>query len=78
MTINIGDRVLNYELHRKPVKHINLRIRSDGSVFVSANDDIGQEEIENFIIKKSEMILDAIERYSEISKYSTEDNSDYA
>lgn len=75
MTINLGERVLDYELHRKPVKHINLRIKSDGSVFVSANNDIGQEEIENFIIKKSGMILDAIERYSEISKYSAEDYS---
>lgn len=75
MTINLGERVLDYELHRKPVKHINLRIRSDGSVFVSANTDIGQEEIENFIIKKSEMIFNAIERYSEISKYSAEDYS---
>lgn len=73
MTINLGERVLDYELHRKPVKHINLRIRPDGSVFVSANNDISQEEIENFIIKKSEMIFNAIERYSEISKYSAED-----
>lgn len=75
MTINLGERVLDYELHRKPVKHINLRIRPDGSVFVSANNNISQEEIENFIIKKSEMIFNAIERYSEISKYSAEDYS---
>lgn len=75
MTINLGERVLDYELHRKSVKHINLRIRPDGSVFVSANNNISQEEIENFIIKKSEMIFNAIERYSEISKYSAEDYS---
>lgn len=75
MTINLGKRVLDYELHRKPVKHINLRIRSDGSVFVSANNDIPQEEIENFLIKKSETIFDAIERYSKISKYSADDYS---
>jgi hypothetical protein len=35
--ILLNNREVEYELERKRVKNINLRIRSDGSVYVSAN-----------------------------------------
>lgn len=36
-TILLRGRVITYELERKPVKNLNLRIRADGSVHVSVN-----------------------------------------
>ena len=33
----LGGRELPYELEYKSVKHINLRIRPDGTIHVSAN-----------------------------------------
>ena len=35
-TIQLGDRTVVYELTRKAVKNINIRVRADGSVGVSA------------------------------------------
>ena len=32
----LDGRILTYELERKQVKNINLRIRPDGSIYVSA------------------------------------------
>lgn len=46
-----------YELCRKRVKNINLRIRADGTIFVSANSWVTQTQIESFLRMKSEWIL---------------------
>ena len=54
---------LSYELCRKRVKNINLRIRADGTVFVSANTWVTQTQIESFLRKKSEWILRAQARF---------------
>ena len=35
-TVTAGDRKITYELTRKKVKNINLRIKPDGTVHVSA------------------------------------------
>ncbi|MDR0271974.1 MAG: M48 family metallopeptidase [Clostridiales bacterium] len=60
---------ISYELERKQVKNINLRIRADGSVYVSANNTISVEVIEKFLTRKSSFILDALNKYEELSKY---------
>ena len=36
-TITIEGQPLEYTLERKPVKNVNLHVRKDGSVYVSAN-----------------------------------------
>ncbi len=43
-------------VERKKVKNLNMRIRSDGSVYVSVPRYISQKEIQNFIISKSPWI----------------------
>ena len=50
--ITIGKRTVEYELTRKNVKNINLRIKADGSVHVSANKYVTVSTIEDFIIHK--------------------------
>lgn len=59
---------INYILTRKNVKNINLRIKKDGKVSVSANRYVPIHIIENFIKAKADFILKAINKYTEIDK----------
>ena len=67
--INLKGREVSYELVRKNVKNINLRIRSDGSVYVSANDNISLNTITRFLEKKSDFIFAALDKYEVLRKY---------
>ena len=69
-TIDLNGRKISYEFKRKQVKNINLRIRCDCSVYVSANNHITEIAIEEFLRKKADFIFSAIDKYTEISKYS--------
>lgn len=64
-TLRIGGRLIEYELERKKVKHINLRVRSDGSIHVSAPALVPTVLIEAFLLSKSEYILRALSRKRE-------------
>ena len=59
-----------YELERKPVKNINLRIKADRTVFVSAAEDVSEKIIDKFLLSKAEYICSALKYYEEIEKYS--------
>ena len=65
--LEINGRVMEYTLERKKVKNLNLRIRRDGSVYVSANKSVTLDYIENFLRSKSDFIFKAVEHYSEVS-----------
>lgn len=76
--IILGDRTIKYDLQYKKVKNINLRIKPDGSINVSANKKVPQKVIDDFIISKAEFILRALEKYKretakEQRQYYTED-----
>jgi len=80
----LNGRKVVYELDRKNVKNINLRIHFDCSVYVSANVDTPINTIEEFLQSKSGYILSALEKYKKISKkvvnkhnYVTGDNFRY-
>ena len=62
-TVSIGKTALEYELTVKKVKNINLRIKADGSIWVSANKNVPIPIIENFIVSKGDFILSALERF---------------
>ena len=64
--LEISGRILEYTLERKKVKNLNLRIRRDGSVYVSANKSVPLDYIEDFLRSKSDFIYKAVEHYSEI------------
>ena len=55
----MGTSVL-YELNRKKVKNINLRVRRDGTVAVSAHKRVPVGEIESFMRSRAGAILRAI------------------
>ena len=59
---------IEYELTLKNVKNINVRVKSDGRVYVSANKGVKKEKIDAFIAEKSELILRAIEKYKKVGE----------
>lgn len=56
---------MDYTLERKKVKNINLRVKHDGSVYVSAPKRVPVREIESFVISRSEYIRRAAEYFAE-------------
>lgn len=69
LQINLNGNDVQYDLERKSVKNINLRIKPDGTVHVSANNTISTEIIEKFLIDKSEFVLKALDHYRELQQY---------
>ena len=59
---------INYCLERKEVKNLNLRIRKDGNVFVSANNDVPLEEIDEFVRSKSDYVLASVKKFEEMAQ----------
>lgn len=64
--IIIDGEVLEYELERKRVKNVNLRVRTDGSVYVSANRYVSVAQIEDFITSNYDFIQNARAKYEKI------------
>ena len=60
--VELCGRSVEYDLQRKNVKNINLRIKSDGSVCVSANNFVSVDTVERFMRDKADFILGAIDR----------------
>ena len=68
-SVQADGREIRYCLERKQVRNLNLRIRNDGSVFVSANDDVPLAEIDGFVCKKAAYILAAIGKFETLAQY---------
>ena len=60
-TVCAGGKKIKYILERKQVKNINLRVRPDGSVKVSASPRVDASQIDDFVLSKAEFILKALE-----------------
>lgn len=56
-TVWVQDQHLYYTLEEKPIKNVNLRIRPDGSVYVSAPFGTSRTLIDDFVASKSKQIL---------------------
>ncbi len=61
--IELNGKKIEYTLQRKSVKNINLRIKSDGTVNVSANSRVPLRVIESFMTAKADFILNALDKY---------------
>lgn len=68
-SVVVENQEICYQLERKHVKNLNLRVRKDGSVFVSANEMVHCEEIDLFIQSKASYILKAIDYFNEMAQY---------
>ena len=63
--INLCGRNLPYELEHKKVKNINLRIKPDGTVHVSAPARVPVYQIESFMQSNAALILKALTKIEE-------------
>lgn len=63
-----GEIVFTFE--RKDIKNINLRIRHNGNVFVSAPQNVPDDVIDSFVINRCKYIKNAVESFetNDISK----------
>lgn len=57
--------VISYQLTRKKVKNVNLRIKQDGQVLVSAPPRVPAAFIDDFIRQKQDFILSALAKFEE-------------
>ena len=71
-TVAFDDQELTYTLEHKQVKNLNLRIRKDGSVYVSANPMVPADEVDDFVIRKSEYITRAVNQFHMMEQYQPE------
>ncbi|MCQ2483567.1 MAG: M48 family metallopeptidase [Clostridia bacterium] len=74
IVLNDGTAVM-YEFEHKRVKNINMRIRKDGSVYVSAPRFVSQKTAEQFIISKSDFIIRALKSLSESKRKSCREHN---
>lgn len=63
--VEVNNTKIRYDLQYKKVKNINLRIKADGSICVSANKRVPRSVIDDFIISKSDYIFRAISKMQE-------------
>jgi hypothetical protein len=59
------EKILGYEVHRKKVKNINLRIRPNMEIYISAPMNLHSDYIENFIRSKEKWIKQVLQKIEE-------------
>ena len=69
--IRLGEENYKYTLERKKVKNINLRIKPDKNIYVSANKRVSVRVIETFIKSKEVFILEAFQRFEKSAEIDT-------
>lgn len=60
--VELNGQLVDYELTKKRVKNINLRVHQDGRVKVSCNPRTSRDVVERFMKDKADFILGAITR----------------
>lgn len=68
-TVFFGETEITYHLEQKSVKNLNLRIRKDGSIYVSANYLVPLEEVDKFVMSKGMYIISAVKHFEELAQY---------
>ena len=74
-TVVVDGKSIGYMLERKPVKNINLRIRADQCVYVSAPKDVAAKMVDAFVVEKSAYILRALKKFKDRNRESTLENN---
>ncbi|BBM36037.1 M48 family metallopeptidase [Pseudoleptotrichia goodfellowii] len=60
------EKILGYDIHRKKVKNINLRINQNMEVYISAPLNLHSSYIENFIRSKEDWIKKVLNRIEDV------------
>lgn len=62
------EKILGYEVHRKKVKNINLRIKPNMEVYISVPMNLHHNYIENFIRSKEEWIKSVLKKIEDVKE----------
>ena len=62
------ERILGYEVYRKKVKNINLRIKPNLEVYISVPMNLHRDYIENFIRSKEEWIKSVLKKVENVKE----------
>lgn len=73
-TVEADGNAISYTLERKPVKNINLRIRADQCVYVSAPKDVAAKMVDAFVVEKSAYILRALKKFKDRNRETVSEN----
>lgn len=68
-TVPFEHEEICYHLEWKSVKNLNLRIRKDGNVFVSANQQVPISQIDSFVISKGSYIRSTQDKFAKMAQY---------
>lgn len=69
-TVSTKKGDITYIFTKKQVKNVNMRIKPDGSVHVSASPRIPVKEIDGFVVEKADFIFQAWEKFEEVTQIS--------
>lgn len=62
-TVVLNGVKTEYDLQIKKAKYINLRVKPDGSINVSANKYTPVEMVDDFVTSKADFVINALEKY---------------
>ncbi|AMD95591.1 M48 family metallopeptidase [Leptotrichia sp. oral taxon 847] len=62
------EKILGYEVHRKKVKNINLRIKPNMEIYISAPENLHSDYIKNFLISKENWIKNVLKKLEKIKE----------
>ena len=64
--ITYRQQPIEFELHRKDVKHVNVNIRPDMSIQVSANPDVPLDFIKDFMRSRGSWIVKTVNHFKQV------------
>ncbi|MDQ0160739.1 M48 family metallopeptidase [Alkalibacillus salilacus] len=64
--LEYGSHIIQYEIERKNVKHVNLNIKPNMTVVVSAHQDVPLDFIQRFVQKKASWILKHLGKFEKV------------
>ncbi|QUH18952.1 M48 family metallopeptidase [Alkaliphilus sp. B6464] len=67
--ISYGGKVIEFELNRKNVKNVNLNVKPDMAIMISANENVPIDFIKNFVKNNAPWILKNIKHFEETQPY---------
>lgn len=65
-SIFYGNKIIEFEVQRKKVKNINLNVKPDMTVVVSANDSVPEDYILSFVKAKAQWIIRNVGYFREV------------
>lgn len=68
-----GNKIIEFEVHRKKVKNINLNVKPDMTVVVSASDSVPEDYILSFVKSKAQWIIKNVGYFKEVQSEHTAD-----